>query len=1077
MVLLDAEPCIEAIKNGSFEDVKMTCRNVLLYTTTECNTAAEYGRITILRWLRAQDPPFPWDEQTCSHAAYNGHFEVLKWLREQDPPCPWDKDTCDSAASNAHWDIVKWGRLQDPPLPWGMSTCASAAELDDEEMLKWLRDQIPPCPWGTETCTRVAAKGNISLLRWLRAQKPPCPWEPSTCSYAAFRGNLDVLKFLRAQTPPCPWDKMTCSNAARGKYLNILKWLRNGNDPPCPWDEETCGEAALCGNLHMMRWLRSQQPPCPWDASVFAYAASSRNFELVKWLHDQTPSCPWDQVTCKNALTAHDFEMLEWLRSQNPPCPWSDEDCQTALKFGLSNHSGCNTYVYDRQFPLITALRRNSSLSVTGYIRKLHRWFGNHELTQTISNLSINISAEGELSFLFQSHEGNGIVAILYDDSGGFRVHEIANADSPSFVGTKKAFFTRNFQIFMTTFDDNQPTLICRDLTGGQSSCSGVFGYDTDESFKIVSSILPLRIFHVNPLSPLRGEMTNVKHTYGNLEKIDRSLGRFRENDSTHFQCASHGIQLKKSTFEYLFIGQVILDKTSDCFPLWFASLPEFNQEPKSICLMFFYTVKYFRDGADWQLHRMSCCFQPPDVGFSRLISIGGFTFDSVNDRFIVSYVRNEDDCRLTCYSSAEVEVLLRPVETWSFRNFMIHPNFASSLLTNFDDYCQPRQNWHKGDLRLTGICDTSELHRFNPCITCILGTQFLNVARVTENVRQWSTRNDVVLQSMTLDVLLSGEIKLNIARHSEFVVTLGVSDQGGEDPRFIVDDSDASLLAILVNDLNDDSRYMMMHSLNKTDIAPSRALCRNLSSGFEKNWSPFFHNGELLFVYSIDPLLVMKTGLHSIVNMTERNAVECEIFSSSDTPSEIVKILKMNRVHMRGGTPGLRISDHEYLFCGHSVTDTYKHCFPDYVMQTEVVKRGDHYSIEYGKLYCIFFYTIVIRDSKWVLNRLSCCSHLPGKLDHYSKIVFPCGLTRTKLSWDPSNFSYIVSYGERDQWSNYSMMTENFLKFILRPVDHWRVNNYVIDINYFSAVANMNPDYKVSYSDTFASPLKQHVA
>jgi hypothetical protein len=55
---------------------------------------------------------------TCRGAAKNGHLEVLKWLRSQDPPCPWDKWTCTWAAKNGDLEVLKWlrsRRVEKPP--------------------------------------------------------------------------------------------------------------------------------------------------------------------------------------------------------------------------------------------------------------------------------------------------------------------------------------------------------------------------------------------------------------------------------------------------------------------------------------------------------------------------------------------------------------------------------------------------------------------------------------------------------------------------------------------------------------------------------------------------------------------------------------------------------------------------------------------------------------------------------------------------------------------------------------------------------------------------------------------------
>jgi hypothetical protein len=62
----------------------------------------------VLHWLRAQEPPCPWDEEACSRAAQGGHLHVLQWLREQDPPCPWDFRAHEHARRAGHTVVADW---------------------------------------------------------------------------------------------------------------------------------------------------------------------------------------------------------------------------------------------------------------------------------------------------------------------------------------------------------------------------------------------------------------------------------------------------------------------------------------------------------------------------------------------------------------------------------------------------------------------------------------------------------------------------------------------------------------------------------------------------------------------------------------------------------------------------------------------------------------------------------------------------------------------------------------------------------------------------------------------------------
>jgi len=59
--------------------------------TKPCATAAKYGMLAGLQWLRNSD--YPWDARTCASpigdAALGGHLSVLQWARKNG--CEWDR--------------------------------------------------------------------------------------------------------------------------------------------------------------------------------------------------------------------------------------------------------------------------------------------------------------------------------------------------------------------------------------------------------------------------------------------------------------------------------------------------------------------------------------------------------------------------------------------------------------------------------------------------------------------------------------------------------------------------------------------------------------------------------------------------------------------------------------------------------------------------------------------------------------------------------------------------------------------------------------------------------------------------
>ncbi|WZN65966.1 putative ankyrin repeat protein [Chloropicon roscoffensis] len=279
------------------------------------NYAALQGSIEILRWLM-EEKGYEFNRATCEGAAFGGHLDVLKFLRAQNPPCPWDGLTCLRAAQEGHLEVLKFLRGLEPPCPWSLMTCALAAQGGHLEVLKWVRDQDPPCPWNEWTCVRAARGGSLDVLKWLRAQQPPCPWSAGTCLVAAQGGHLEVLKWARSQNLPCRLDEVTCASAAAGGHLEVLKWLRS-QDPPCPWSAGTCSEAAKGGRLEVLKWARSQDPPCPWDEETCAWAAEGGHLEVMKFARGQDPPCPWSRRKCREGASLNGYQhIIDWIDQQ-----------------------------------------------------------------------------------------------------------------------------------------------------------------------------------------------------------------------------------------------------------------------------------------------------------------------------------------------------------------------------------------------------------------------------------------------------------------------------------------------------------------------------------------------------------------------------------------------------------------------------------------------------------------------------------------------------------------------------------------------------------------------------------------
>ncbi len=57
-------------------------------------------------YLSLKSMPYPWDEWVCQYSAEYGQLSVLQSLRAQEPPCPWDDSVCEYAARNGNLSVL-----------------------------------------------------------------------------------------------------------------------------------------------------------------------------------------------------------------------------------------------------------------------------------------------------------------------------------------------------------------------------------------------------------------------------------------------------------------------------------------------------------------------------------------------------------------------------------------------------------------------------------------------------------------------------------------------------------------------------------------------------------------------------------------------------------------------------------------------------------------------------------------------------------------------------------------------------------------------------------------------------------
>ena len=108
-----------------------------------CTTAATYGQLHILKWLRSQN--WAWSYRTCEEAAANGHLEILQWAAENE--CGWSLDVGSIAVRFGHLDVFKW--IHQEKLSFHIVPCMmEAARSGSLEIVKyfhkhfWFHDAI-----------------------------------------------------------------------------------------------------------------------------------------------------------------------------------------------------------------------------------------------------------------------------------------------------------------------------------------------------------------------------------------------------------------------------------------------------------------------------------------------------------------------------------------------------------------------------------------------------------------------------------------------------------------------------------------------------------------------------------------------------------------------------------------------------------------------------------------------------------------------------------------------------------------------------------------------------------------------
>lgn len=857
--------------------------------------------------------------------------------------------------------------------------------------------------------------------------------------------------------------------------------------------------------IEVVELLRLGANPLLYDKdrkTVVSYAAERRLDFLVLKLIKHAANGVSSELLLQDLLTHGHFETLKvvlkafddtrdfsvyacsirditFLRTGlEPPLEWSSISVEGEF---LNRYSGHDDYTgYMIALNMEDQTLRGVSLDVTNDILK-----NVEEKTDLSHRKPYNISLDSfadDNSHAICFRYGNDTVVSIYSDSTGARQVSHLKATAPICTGDGRVIYTKETSDGSSRVYENSIDLkgteneLCHSLSSYYEKNWGCFGREGTaplDKYFVVYSVIPLRILEVNNGTNCT-EVESVVRDYPNFDRIQKLWVNGRDSrDTGIFRGGSRGIHFGS---EYLFVGHVTL-RDEICYPHWFVQRnSRANLKYPRLYFMFFYTIKEIN--RSFSISRMSSCFHPP-VEFGKLlhkvIFPVGIARRGVSDEVVVSFGADDTKCLITSYSDDDIDTLLLPVGEWTEKNYVFHPNYATSILRGFKTRnTKPRDSVRKTLWNSLGMIDfrTRSSKRmgligvspesnglFNPAIAGSSDGRFVTAwRRFNGNVRSWAGKNAVSIEACSLSIE-AGALKYK--RESQaFEFTVGTSEFSGEDPRVVTENGCPILM---VNDKDSDgNRRMYVHNLDTDEGAMTvHKFCHNISESFEKNWGPFYANNALHFVYSVSPLVIGRVDGPTCPSGEPVN-IECSKIrvADADPNGNLKNMIRENGLQMRGGTPGIQVADNEYLFVGHAVQEKSK-CFPDYLTQRSVERGRDEWHTNYGKLYTVFFYTIEQAKKGWKMKRLSCCSHLPGKREHFTKIVFPCGLARAKLSWSEQD-SFVVSYGEKDMYGSFCAMTTEFIQYILRPIESWNHDNYVVDVNYFENIAALSPLFRL---------------
>ena len=232
----------------------------------------------------------------------------------------------------------------------------------------------------------------------------------------------------------------------------------------------------------------------------------------------------------------------------------------------------------------------------------------------------------------------------------------------------------------------------CHNISNNFEKNWGLF-FDNDH-LHFVYTVDPLVVGRVRETS-----CPSERHVEG-CQKLEYrntpyNLRYILEANALHIRGGTAGLRVSDS--EFLFVGHAVQDKRDRCFPSetvqryvmgtrdpWHVAYPK-------LYTIFFYTIGKDEDGI-WVMKRLSCCSQLPGkvenqtkIVFPCGLDTADLDWENNGETqksFIVSFGEKDDKGSLCAMTSNFLQFILRPVNEWNSRNYVVDVNYFANIAT-----------------------------------------------------------------------------------------------------------------------------------------------------------------------------------------------------------------------------------------------------------------------------------------------------------------------------------------------------------------------------------------------------------